>query len=352
MYSVGLGRFSLAMSVSKDRHAVCEKAAQRLLQKAGLCRLLSLEPVKGGANNRLMLAKTHGGETALLKSYFQSDQDPRDRFRHEQSLYRLGSALGIKNIPQMWAADEQERLSLFEFVEGRKLSATDILQPQIRTCATFFLHLNEARTIPLAETIPIASEACFSLANHVDLIHRRVNRLKNSLRLDSAPHREVESWIARELVPKWEKVYAAIRQTPFLDQPLNDSLRCISPSYFGFHNSIQSSRGLVFFDFEYAGWDDPAKMVCDFFCQPEVPVCLVHLHSFLEDTCISGWDLSDYQRRVEVLLPAYRIKWACIILNVFLSVDAQRRRFADAQPTTELAFQKQLLKAQQQLAHL
>jgi hypothetical protein len=347
---IGLGRISLAMIPSKDQRAVCEKAAQRLLNKAGLCSLLSLEPITGGANNRLMLAKTHCGEKVLIKSYFQSNQDPRDRFRHEQSFYRLGAALGIKTIPKMWAADEQERLSLFEFVEGRKLSAIDILQPQIRACATFFLQLNEGRKTPLAETIPIASEACFSLADHLALIHGRVNRLKNSLTLDSAPHREVESWVARELVPKWEKIHAAIRRSPFLDLPLNDFLRCISPSDFGFHNAIQSSRGLVFFDFEYAGWDDPAKMACDYFCQPEAPVPLEHLHSFLQDTCISGWDLSDYQRRVEVLFPAYRIKWACIILNVFLGVDAQRRRFADAQPTTELAFQKQLYKAQQQLA--
>jgi hypothetical protein len=340
------------MSVSKDQQAACEKAAQRLLQEAGLSPLVSLEPVKGGGNNRVMLAKTTGGEKALLKSYFQSDQDPRDRFRHEHACYRLGAAIGIKNIPQIWATDEKERLVLFEFVEGRKLSAAEILEPELRACAAFFLHLNEGRTLPLAETIPVASEACFSLANHVALIHRRVERLKNSLTPDSVSHRDVGLWITRELVPKWEKIYAGILQTPLLDQPLDESMRCFSPSDFGFHNAIQSPRGLVFFDFEYAGWDDPAKMACDFFCQPEVPVPLTHLPAFLEDTCIPGWHLPDYRRRVEVLLPAYRIKWACIILNVFLSVDAQRRRFADAQPTTELAFQKQLVKAQHQLAQL
>jgi hypothetical protein len=335
-----------------DEQAGYKRAAQRLLQEAGLSSLSSLEPVKGGGNNRVMLAKTTDGETALFKSYFQSEDDCRDRFRHEQALHRLGAALGIKNIPQMWAADEKERLVLFEFIEGRKLSACEILQPEVRACAKFFFHLNEGRTLPLAETIPIASEACFSIASHVALIDRRVDRLKQSLLFDAAPHREARAWITRELIPKWEKIRTAILKTSSLHEPLSESLRCFSPSDFGFHNAIQSPKGLMFFDFEYAGWDDPAKMVCDFFCQPEVPVSSTHLQSFVETTCISGWDLTDYKRRVEVLLPAYRIKWACIILNVFLSVGAQRRRFADAQLTTELAFQKQLLKAQQQVANL
>lgn len=340
------------MSIVKDQQAPVEKAAQRLLEEAGLPALLSLEQVKGGANNRVLLVKTTSGGTALLKSYFQSEQDPRDRFLHERAFYRLGDALGIKNIPQMWAADDKERLILFEFVEGRKLSAIDVFEPQVTECATFFSRLNEGRTLPLAETIPVASESCFSLGSHLALIHRRVERLKDSLTLDLAPHKDVGIWITRELIPKWEKIRAGILEAPFPDHPLNDSQRCLSPSDFGFHNALQSPGGLVFFDFEYAGWDDPAKMACDFFCQPEVPVPLAHFHSFLKDTCIPGWNLADYRRRVEVLLPAYRIKWACIILNVFLSADAQRRRFADAQPATELAFQKQLLKAQQQLAQV
>ena len=47
----------------------------------------------------------------------------------------------------------------------------------------------------------------------------------------------------------------------------------MSPSDFGFHNALATPGGrLVFIDFEYAGWDDPAKLANDFFCQPAVPV--------------------------------------------------------------------------------
>ena len=340
------------MSTSQFQYVADEQSVQRLLQKAGFSPLLSLEPVKGGGNNRVLLVQTTNGETALLKSYFQSEHDTRNRFLHEQAFYQLAEALGLKNTPQMWAADEKERLALFEFVEGQKLSEKEISPSQVAACATFFSRLNEGRTLPLAVPIPIASEACFSFADHATLIQRRVERLTNALVHDPAMDREVVSWIKVELIPAWTKIRRFILENENPEKHLVESQRCFSPSDFGFHNAIQSPRGLVFFDFEYAGWDDPAKMACDFFCQPEVPVPFATHSLFLENTCLPEWDLEFYRQRIGVLLPAYRIKWACIILNVFLTSEAKRRQFADEQLTTELARQKQLAKARQQLARL
>ena len=50
---------------------------------------------------------------------------------------------------------------------------------------------------------------------------------------------------------------------------LPKSERCLSPSDFGFHNAICDVNGVYHFvDFEYFGWDDPAKMICDFILHP------------------------------------------------------------------------------------
>ena len=35
-----------------------------------------------------------------------------------------------------------------------------------------------------------------------------------------------------------------------------------------------------------------------------------------------------HQQRIALLLPVYQIKWCCILLNDFLPVGSQRRRFA------------------------
>jgi hypothetical protein len=104
--------------------------------------------------------------------------------------------------------------------------------------------------------------------------------------------------------------------------------RVLSPSDFGFHNALKDEAGkLWFFDFEYAGWDDPAKLLCDFFCQPQVPVSIEHAESFVETLQMTVGD-EDLPARYKLLLPLHAAKWACILLNEFLRSDADRRRFA------------------------
>src|SRR5262249_16446012 len=115
-----------------------------------------------------------------------------------------------------------------------------------------------------------------------------------------------------------------------LTQEIAEAERCVSPSDFGFHNALRAANGTVYFlDFEYAGWDDPPHMLCDFFCQPRWPVAF----DFFEEV-VTG--VGAYFRQPELLrdrayllLPVYRLKWCCIILNEFLPVDGRRRQFAN-----------------------
>ena len=113
---------------------------------------------------------------------------------------------------------------------------------------------------------------------------------------------------------------------------LSLSNRCLSPSDFGFHNALIDEKGhATFLDFEYAGRDDPAKLICDFFCQPELAPPLPHYADFT-GRLATALDLADEDLwRARLLLNAYRIKWVCIMLNEFQSVGARRRAFASTQ---------------------
>ena len=114
-------------------------------------------------------------------------------------------------------------------------------------------------------------------------------------------------------------------------QRLPSAARCLSPSDFGFHNALAvAGDELVFFDFEYAGWDDPAKLLCDFFCQVEVPVNRQHLPALLTSVAAAVPAAGDLQRRVELLLPVYGLKWCCIALNDFTPAEDARRRFSSS----------------------
>jgi hypothetical protein len=128
--------------------------------------------------------------------------------------------------------------------------------------------------------------------------------------------------------------------------------RCLSPSDFGFHNAILAPDDrLRFLDFEYAGWDDPAKLVCDFFCQPTLAVNRRHWDMFLSS--LATWSGADpgLPGRARLLFPAYQIKWCCIMLNEFVRSEEARRQFAAG---AELPIERkasQLANARQALAN-
>lgn len=326
------------------------REAQMLLECAGLLTDCTLERIRGGGNNRVFRVTLPGQPrpVGLLKVYFHSASDPRDRFEHEHAFYSLLKQAGVRQVPESLAWDARARLGLFEWVEGTKLHPEEVEAEHVQACARFFVDLNAARCLEAAGRVPEASESCFRLADHIGMIDRRVQRLR-ALQSDAQAPAELHDFVRAKLVPVWAEIRRNLTAQSNPDQALRQSLRCVSPSDFGFHNMLRSARGLLFFDFEYAGWDDPAKMVCDFFCQPEIPVPREMLPAFIEATCLPGWDSKAYARRVFALLPAYRIKWVCIILNVFMKDASRRRAFADEHLLSEDALQRQLGKAQAQL---
>jgi hypothetical protein len=95
--------------------------------------------------------------------------------------------------------------------------------------------------------------------------------------------------------------------------------QCLSPSDFGFHNVIRRGNGsFCFFDFEHAGWDDPAKLAADFILQPEAPLSDVAARKFVE-LLESGALFGDAVRRhAGQILLTQKCKWTAIILNVFV----------------------------------
>jgi thiamine kinase-like enzyme len=133
-----------------------------------------------------------------------------------------------------------------------------------------------------------------------------------------------------------------------LESSLNRNQRCISPSDFGFHNALLRDNGsLCFIDFEYAGWDDPAKAIGDFFSHPGVPVSREYFDLFVDHALQPYRDtIGELEVRVRLMEPVFKVKWCCIVLNEFLQSEARRRNFAN--PTNDIEQRKkiQLVKAQ------
>jgi hypothetical protein len=296
-----------------------------------------LERIAAGGNNRVYRLK-HSGDDRILKVYFRSHVDTRDRLGAEQCFYNFVWEQGIRRTPEPFGWDVEFQLGLFSFVEGRKLRSEEVNDLAVDQALQFVTELNQARDNTRAREMPVASEACFTIADHLKCVDARVSRLCN-IQPISAIDRDALAFVSERLEPVWTRIRASISKSSETTSPLLHKDRCLSPSDFGFHNALMRNDGtLSFFDFEYAGWDDPAKLICDFFCQPQVPVNSRHWFRFVEtiSTCLLDPMLPG---RAELLLRAYRVKWCCILLNEFVRADRARREFASGIDSERKAIQ-------------
>jgi hypothetical protein len=211
--------------------------------------------------------------------------------------------------------------------------------------ARFFAALNATVRRRGAAALPAASEACFSVAAHLAMVDARLARLAG-LKAASDADREAIAYVA-ELGAAWaahkRRILAAVKAP---EEALPARWRCVSPSDFGFHNALLRPDGsLCFIDFEYAGWDDPAKAFGDFFAHPGSPVPRAHRPAFLATAAEPFEGADALLEHARLLEPVFRVKWCCIILNEFLPAAAERRRFANPQADADAAKRAQLAKA-------
>ena len=138
------------------------------------------------------------------------------------------------------------------------------------------------------------------------------------------------------------------------DSILEREQQTISPSDFGFHNALRRKNGaLVFLDFEYFGWDDPVKLMCDFAFHQGMELSLsIRKYWFQKTLKLYGNDC--LLSRLNALWPLYGLCWVLILLNEFRS-DVWKRR-CGANPSTSnvrLDLQvQQLVRSRNLLKHI
>ena len=296
------------------------------------------EPIFGGRNSQVFKL-SNGDSQWILKKYSQPVGSQRDRLGTEFNFLVLLNKEGVAGIPQPLGMDRDVSCALYTFLPGNRpkvITSTHICQ-----AASFIVKINRFPELSSALAFPLASDACLSWQDHLALTEFRIYRLLN-MKPDSAVELDAYSFILKHLVPIWLLIKAKLLQDippTELIQPLTLAERILSPSDFGFHNTLEHEGRLSFVDFEYAGWDDPAKLICDFFCQPELPINEKQGRQFM-DNLLNNWPSADAVfRRVDRLLPVHLLKWCCILLNEFRAEDRERRMHAGVKAEGLLADQ-------------
>ena len=251
-------------------------SVEALLAKAGLTQsVVSVTACSKGGNNRAYRVQTTD-QVFAAKQYFRHEQDTRDRLNTELDFLSYAHDQAPGFTPKPYAKDELSGMALYEFVEGRAFTPEEVGAEEVDQAAKFFCALNKPCGKAQSRLLPFASEACFSIKDHINLVGARLERLNGVVSQDEEGLQLTE--LLQKLLAHWKKVVTDIQliaKAADLDitQALDETLRCVSPSDFGFHNALRRpDGGICFLDFEYAGLDDPAKMAGDFFAQLAIPV--------------------------------------------------------------------------------
>lgn len=300
-------------------------ALERLLGRSAQAPVL----LGGGGNSRVYRVRRADGETLALKAYFRDPQDPRDRLGVEFGALHFLWEQGLRNAPRPVAVDPEAGLGLMEFIPGERIErpGTDAID----VACTFLGELGRLASLPAAARLPMASEASFSLQELDESIQARLERLEAvepALKESSG----LGGFLAEHLLPAWrdfraEAKEASRRWAVAFDQPLPLACRTLSPSDFGFHNALKTPDRLVFIDFEYFGWDDPAKMLVDFLLHPAMELDPTLGRRFAEGL-LAHLPIPGLRERARLVYPLFGIKWCAILLNEFLPGPLRRRRFA------------------------
>lgn len=295
--------------------------------KFGVTDPFVLEPIRSGRNSQVHKISNSNGNW-ILKNYFQKTADRRDRMGTEFGFLSYLKNLGSTLVAVPIGIDRELNCALYSYISGER--PVTVKNVHISQAADFIKTINLRQNKPDALALPMASEACTSWQAHLDLAQSRINSL-----LAGQPQNtvdvEAQQFVRDHLQPFWHHLKTSFNRTNStisLELPLPMESWIISPSDFGFHNVLEAKEKLFFLDFEYAGWDDPAKLICDFICQPEVPITHEQGEQFMSELLPQFAEPEKIMQRVQMLLPVHRLKWCCILLNEFKMVNLTRRLHA------------------------
>ena len=270
----------------------------------------------GGANN-LVFGCVAKDRKAVVKVYPQAADPSSDRFRAESEFLAYAGQAAPGFTPALYEADPVRRLLVMEYLDGMRFeTGSPISREDVEQAARFLGRLNADLTTARAKVTLPAAEGFLALTQHLENVDRRIADLS---------HRHLPAEFhaaALKLIETARTTWGHVKNNllaRITDGSVADSLpeggRCISPSDFGFHNAMRCGSKIRFFDFEFAGWDDPAKAVADFFLQPRIPVP-GGLQALLEEAVAGCLPATALRARVAALRPVLHVKWATIVLAV------------------------------------
>ena len=278
--------------------------------------------VEGGGNSKIFKVATQDSDLAL-KVYPDLAFDARPRRANEWLALSLMHEVKMQT-PKPFATNKDLNWSLIEWFNGKSADGPD--HARLRQGVDFIRALTEVSSaIRTNSSLGSATEACLT---PIDVEAQILNRLGYFRGVDDSG---LQKFLEQVLMPMFNDSVKDARRLlkDGYERQLGSELWTLSPSDFGLHNSIiTSTNDLVFYDFEYFGWDDPVKVTADFCLHPAMSLDLASQKYWVGEMKSLFADDLEFELRLKALAPLYVIRWVLIILNEFRSDKLKNRLHA------------------------
>jgi hypothetical protein len=308
----------------------------------------SIQQLTGGNNNSVYLVRCSPDKQYVAKVYATPAPGATNRMQTEVNGLEFLTSNGVNQVAKPVAADYDNRCAVYEHLSGEKIKSSQVRTEDVDQAVEFLAQLKGLSKVKESADQPAASDACFSIKETFTTVERRLARFE-ALEATNPEHQKLSKYLKEEFRPALAEIlawcYHTVDQLKIdFDGTLAPDQRTLSPSDFGFHNALRRPSGeIAFLDFEYFGWDDPAKMIADFLLHPAMDLSGDLKQRFFQRVTTVFADRPWVPARTSVVYPPSGLKWCLIILNEFLPEYIARRASASPNQLDLAVIQSQQL---------
>ncbi|WP_390129319.1 hypothetical protein [Synechococcus sp. HIMB2401] len=294
-----------------------KKEATRILEKRG-DKILNLIEMKENANSNVFKIETEY-DNLLIKIYPHSKLENRQssRFKRETCFLEYLNAIKVSNTPKTIYKCEKGKFMIMNWMQGDNIRQID--GETLRAMANFTAICNTDANILKASKVKKAKDYWSKPAIIENDIIKRYKLLTNR------PTRSMKESEIKELLKKVsiaeriEEEIKLFRENACKDYWGPEMVNMIlSQSDMSINNIKREGKQFKFYDFEYAGWDDPAKLVSDVLSHPDHKITKEKEEKWIKELRTQEvFKDNGAEKRIRDSKQLTKIKWLLIMCNIY-----------------------------------
>jgi hypothetical protein len=265
-----------------------------------------------GKNNNCFAIKN---KSILIKQF--NNTKTKNNFQKELKFSKFLQNNKINQVPKIISYSNKRKVIKYQFINKIKNKRFDV--KHIKQNFRFIEKINKLDYVK--ENFDYAKDFCKNYNDYYKEIYDRISKLKKNIYYK-------KNYLFRELIDNINLKFLKLKNINYFDNSfiLKKKDLILSPCDFHVKNMIISKK-IYYYDFEYSGLDDPAKLYSVFFLQPEFLLSKKVFLNNLSKILFFKRNKNLIKKRIIYLLPIMYLRWSLIILNAFNKAELNKNKF-------------------------